>query len=278
MMGDSQPRRGYPSPMRILFLCSLLLNLGLAQETTLLPGAHAHNDYEHERPLLDALSHGFQSVEADIFLIGDALLVAHDRDKVDPKRDLKSLYLDPLRERVRRHRGHVYADSKEPFYLLIDLKSEGESTYRALHKTLTQYQEMLTEFREDKVLRRGVTVIISGNRPRQLLADLKPRIAAYDGRLGDLETADPKYIPWISDNWGNHFQWRGSGPVPDSDREKLMRVMKKAHARELQVRFWAIPDKREAWQLMRDTHVDFINTDRLEELSQFLQTDKPEGD
>ena len=44
-----------------------------------LAGAHAHNDYEHPRPLLDALSHGFQSVEADIFLIDDQLLVAHPK-------------------------------------------------------------------------------------------------------------------------------------------------------------------------------------------------------
>src|SRR5712692_10174041 len=39
--------------------------------------AHAHNDYEHKRPLLDALDHGFCSVEADVFLDGDALLVGH---------------------------------------------------------------------------------------------------------------------------------------------------------------------------------------------------------
>ncbi|MEU9588105.1 hypothetical protein AB0D70_32420, partial [Streptomyces werraensis] len=34
-----------------------------------LPRAHAHNDYEHDRPLLDALDHGFTSVEADIYLV-----------------------------------------------------------------------------------------------------------------------------------------------------------------------------------------------------------------
>ena len=39
--------------------------------------AHAHNDYEHPRPLLDALDHRFGSVEADIFLVGDQLLIGH---------------------------------------------------------------------------------------------------------------------------------------------------------------------------------------------------------
>jgi len=45
-----------------------------------LRGAHAHNDYQHERPLLDALAHGFQSVEADVFLVEGKLLVALNRN------------------------------------------------------------------------------------------------------------------------------------------------------------------------------------------------------
>jgi hypothetical protein len=47
-----------------------------------LPQAHAHNDYEHRRPLLDALSHGFTGVEADIYLVDGKLLVAHNRGDV----------------------------------------------------------------------------------------------------------------------------------------------------------------------------------------------------
>ena len=64
-----------------------------------LPQAHAHNDYEHARPLFDALDHGFCSIEADIWLVDDQLLVAHDFDKVSPERTLQGLYLDPLLER-----------------------------------------------------------------------------------------------------------------------------------------------------------------------------------
>ena len=67
--------------------------------------AHAHNDYEHPRPLLDALDHRFGSVEADIFLVGDQLLVAHDPADLDPTRTLESLYLDPLAARVKANHG-----------------------------------------------------------------------------------------------------------------------------------------------------------------------------
>ena len=35
---------------------------------------HAHNDYEHPRPLFDALDQKFQSVEADIWLNGKKIL------------------------------------------------------------------------------------------------------------------------------------------------------------------------------------------------------------
>src|SRR5512135_1483640 len=49
-----------------------------AQPTPLVH-AHAHNDYQHERPLLDALDRGFCSVEADVHLVNGELLVAHAR-------------------------------------------------------------------------------------------------------------------------------------------------------------------------------------------------------
>ena len=63
--------------------------------------AHAHNDYEHDRPLYDALDHGFKSVEADIYLVGDQLLIGHDPTDLTPERTLQSLYLDPLKKIVR---------------------------------------------------------------------------------------------------------------------------------------------------------------------------------
>src|SRR5688572_1847327 len=71
--------------------------------------AHAHNDYEHARPLLDALDHGFCSVEADIWLTPEGLLVGHDRKDLQPGRTLEALYLEPLRERFVAHGGRFIA-------------------------------------------------------------------------------------------------------------------------------------------------------------------------
>jgi hypothetical protein len=116
-----------------------------AQPTPLIR-AHAHNDYEHARPLLDALDHGFCSVEADIFLIEGRLLVAHDRGDVKPERTLQALYLDPLRECVRQNRGRVYTNGPE-FSLLIDIKDKWQETYPVLRKVLEGYADILTRWR-----------------------------------------------------------------------------------------------------------------------------------
>src|SRR5436853_7424002 len=116
----------------------------------LLPQAHAHNDYEHARPLLDALDHGFCSVEADIWLVGGDLLVGHDRKDLKPGRTLEALYLEPLRERVKANGGRVYRGGPA-FCLLIDVKTEAEATYVALDKVLARYADILTATRDGKV-------------------------------------------------------------------------------------------------------------------------------
>ena len=105
--------------------------------------AHAHNDYRHDRPLLDALDHGFVGVEADIYLQDGQLLVAHDRDELTPDRTFDGLYLRPLDERVTQQGGHVYADGSD-LMLLIDIKADAEAVYVVLDQLLAGYACMLT--------------------------------------------------------------------------------------------------------------------------------------
>ena len=93
--------------LRAAVLCALFLQTAwLTAAVTPLPNAHAHNDYHHPRPLLDALEVGFCSVEADVYLVGDELLVAHDREDLVPEKNLKDMYLTPLLER-EIGRAHV---------------------------------------------------------------------------------------------------------------------------------------------------------------------------
>src|SRR5689334_1902013 len=111
--------------MKFLLPMALLI-AGCTSQPMLLTNAHAHNDYKHMHPLFDALGAGFCSVEADIWLVGDQLLVAHELAETQPDRTLQKLYLDPLCKFVSH-------DSR-PITLLIEIKSNPQPTYAKLRE------------------------------------------------------------------------------------------------------------------------------------------------
>lgn len=233
--------------------------------------AHAHNDYEHERPLLDALDHGFCGIEADVFLVDDKLLVAHERRNLRPDRTLESLYLDPLAARTKQNGGRVYRDGP-PITLLIDFKTDAGPTYKALRKTLEKYRDMLSVIEDGRFREGAVQIVISGNRPSldELLVE-GTYYAGYDGRLSDLDSQVPTHsMPLISDSWLSHFRWRGKGPMPEAEQQKLKDAVERAHKAGRKIRFWAIPDNPAMWQAMHDAGVDLINTDNLDGLQKFF--------
>ncbi|MGH2349058.1 MAG: phosphatidylinositol-specific phospholipase C/glycerophosphodiester phosphodiesterase family protein [bacterium] len=239
--------------------------------------AHAHNDYEHRRPLLDALERGFTSVEADVWLVGGDLLVAHDLSATQADRTLKALYLDPLRRTVQQNGGRVYPGYGTAVTLLIDIKSDAAATYRVLHEQLRGYEQMLTVFTPTATREGAILVVISGNRPREVMQGQEVRYAGYDGRLTDLGTlaASRTFMPLVSDNWLLQFRWGGIGPMPDDERGRLKSLVERAHARGQRVRFWATPDAPGAatdavWLELLRAGVDYINTDQLDALRQFL--------
>lgn len=237
--------------------------------------AHAHNDYHHTRPLLDALAHGFCNVEADIHLVDGKLLVGHDRQDLSNEQTLEKLYLDPLKDRVKQNNGSVFV-SQVPFTLLIDFKTAAKPTYLALEKRLADYQNMLTEFTSTNIRPGAVTVIISGNRPTDLMAAQSRRWAAVDGRLSDLGGSNPaSLMPLISDRWPSHFTWNGRGEFPPKEKQKLLALVQQSHTAGQRLRFWATPDNRTMWQALAEAKVDLINTDNLSGLQKFLQESLP---
>jgi hypothetical protein len=231
---------------------------------------HAHNDYEHKRPLLDALDHGFCSVEADIFLVEGQLLVAHQRNQVKPERTLEKLYLEPLRGRVKMNRGRVYDNGPE-FTLLIDIKTDWKTTYPVLREVLKMYADMLTTFRENSRETNAIMAIITGDRSKSMFEGESLRYAALDGELEDLGSILPSTsIPWISSNWARSFKWRGKGAIPDDEKARLKQIVAKAHSEGRRVRFWGSPDFPEFWHELIEDGVDLINTDDLEGAQRFL--------
>ncbi len=237
-----------------------------------LPNAHAHNDYEQSRPLWDALDQGFTSVEADVYLINDTLFVAHERPTFNnPAHTLENLYLKPLVERIAQNGNQVYGGYKGPVYLMIDFKTEAESTYKALDKLLQNYRALLTSYKGNTPKAGAVTLFISGNRPIETLKKSKERLASLDGRPADLgKKLSAQLMPVVSDNYANHLSWRGKGEMPDEQFQKLSQLVKKVHAEGKKLRLWACPEDPVVWKKLREAGADFLSTDQLELVKEFL--------
>lgn len=252
-------------------MLGLTAHLNCEAEVAPLKQGHAHNDYEHERPLFDALENGFCSVEVDIFLVEGVFLVGHDKKDLRPEKTIQNLYLNPLRERIRKNGGRVYKGGP-PLTLLIDVKSDGSKAYARLRTLLAKYSDILSGLDEGKWVQRAVTAVISGNRAKDLIATDGSRHAGIDGRISDLESSAQSHLmPLISDRWGSHFKWRGDGEFPKDERSKLHELVKKVHQSGRKIRFWATPDKVSVWRELNEASVDLINADNLSGLRQFLR-------
>jgi hypothetical protein len=251
---------------------ALVIPMCASAQLSPLEHAHAHNDYVHARPLLGALELGFNSIEADVYLVNGQLLVAHNRDSVDTQRTLEALYLAPLRAYVQQHGGRAYP-GVQPLTLLIDVKSDSEATYASLDSLLRRYADLFTIFAGDVVIQGPVIAVISGERAIGAMRKARVRFAGVDGRLADLRQSLPAtraLMPLVSDSWDHITKWKGDGVAPVTIRRDLERVVTLAHRQGKRIRFWGTPDNEAVWQLLLDARVDLIGADDLDALRTFL--------
>lgn len=214
------------------------------------PG-HSHNDYEGDEPLTKALNLGLKSIEADVHLINDELYVAHDTPyDISLKKTLEEMYLEPLAK----------SDFDQyPLYLLIDIKTEAESTYRKLREVLKKYQS------------KQIVYVISGNRAIDLIANDEAKLMAIDGRPDDVDkNFTSQEMPMISQNYKYFFSSRDPSKIDQNEIDKFKIFIDKAHKKHILVRLWASPDHKEMWKFLENQGVDFINTDDPTALANYI--------
>lgn len=145
---------------------------------------HSHNDYWRKVPLYDALHWGCTGVEADVWLLNEELYVGHNTASLTRKRTFRNLYVNPLVALIdtmnpnntlgttSRH-GVFDEDPDQSLVLLVDFKTSGRETYRYVQKQISALREKdyLTYYDGEKIHKRAVTVVGTGNTPFDMVVN-----------------------------------------------------------------------------------------------------------
>jgi len=236
-----------------------------------LPAAHAHNDYNHERPLLDALTYGFTSIEVDVLLIDGELYVGHEmpESSIHNLNTLNELYLKPLDSIIGLNRGFLFPEYRELCYLMIDIKSNPYETYALLYEQLATYKSWIYSPKLNPAGK--VVVFLSGNRPVDEVINDPDQLLSLDGRPDDLGKGYTKtQMPVVSQAFYLYSQWRGVGEMNTEDKAGIKSLAEAVHLEDKKLRLWAHPDNIHAWELLQDLGVDIINSDDLVGVYQYF--------
>ena len=260
---------------------------------------HSHNDYERQIPLYDALNVGCTSIEADIWLQGDDLLIGHTESSLDPSRTLKSLYLDPLtsilgdrnpdldlndgEDHSGSLKGVFTANSTTSLILLVDVKTDSAATLPVLMKQLSplRKQGLLTHFDGSRTIQGPITVVATGNTKFDAIYYAKDRFVFFDAPLdhkwrednpadAKLYNKDNSYYASVSfEKAIGKPSFRGD--LSDEQITKIKEQVQGAHTRGLKMRYWDTPAGEKIWKQLWKEGVDVLNVDDLKKAKQFLE-------
>jgi len=222
---------------------------------------HSHNDYDRNVPFWNAYAQGMHSIEIDLVLADNALFVAHDLEDRQANRTIETLYLKPLQQAVELHFGNPSG-----LQFLIDLKGDAHQSMALLAPILKKY--------EDLIVQQNLVFVISGNKPELSYFIGLPSYIQVDLQVQDTfknETALADKIGLVSYNFQSISTWKGQGKLDKKEEDQLKQLIVKAHQMNKPIRFWATPDTPEAWQLLSQLNVDFINTDQPAALHLFFK-------
>jgi hypothetical protein len=260
-----------PFIMKNLVLIFLLLSTGRAMAQTNVyttANAHAHNDYQHEPPLLAAYNNRFGSVEADVYLNEDEILVAHSERDIPNHKTLEDLYIKPLIAYIKANNGHVYEDTTRSLILMLDVKSDATTTMSKIVDLFSQYPD-ITQCK-------SVMILISGNKPGPGSYGSYPPYIWFDGLLSSrYKKEELSRIAVLSDNFKEYTTWKGAGDPPAKDWLALQKAVAKGHELGKKVRFWNTPDTEEGWPKVLELGVDYIDTYSIKSLAEYLKKNTP---
>ena len=249
--------------MNILGYLALLLfsaNVAVSQYST--ANAHAHNDYLNTHPFSTAFENRFGSIEVDVFPVNGQLLVAHDKDKVNPLKTISNMYLHTLAEKIK-------TDTFTNIKLLVDIKEGYKESLTLLIESLQPLKDHLSVPGKQN----RITILVSGRRPPPSEYHQYPLYIFFDD---DLRLPhDPQQwnkVGQVSLQFSRYSSWKGEGHIKQEEQQRLRRVIDSVHQAGKTIRFWGAPDNMLSWECQVEWGADLIGTDKIEELAAFLRS------
>jgi len=237
----------------------------MAQYSTL--NAHSHNDYVNDPPFWLAYNNHFGSIESDIWAVDGDLFVAHNRKDIRAGQTLDVLYIKPIVKLVRDNTGKAWKDQTSTFQLLIDIKTKVEPALSILVEKLKSYPEIF----DPNVNKNAIRIVITGNRPDPSEFGKYPDYIYFDGILSlNYSEQQLNRVALFSENLKKFTLWNGEGNIIEKDKIRLQHVIDSVHALNKKTRFWNAPDNEIAWVTFINMGIDYINTDHISELAEFL--------
>ncbi|KAI9759626.1 MAG: hypothetical protein M4579_002194 [Chaenotheca gracillima] len=259
---------------------------------------HSHNDYWRDLPFYSALSVGAISIEADVWLYNDTLYVGHEQSALTKERTLKSLYIDPILDTLRRENpespfvdgptknGVFDTAGTQTLYLWIDIKTDGETAFPYVVKALEPLRSAgyLTTVNDTSSTTSTpftgpVTVIGTGNTPLSAVRDLSPRDVFYDAPLPALAASAPASMSEnitssspitliASVDFAAVFGNVVNVTLNDTQMDTMRDQISGAHDKGIGVRYWDTPawpvsTRNAIWRLLVNEGVDLVNVDDL---------------
>ena len=238
--------------------CGLLLFIILSSVAIGQPLIHAHNDYQQAQPLTKALQYKVFSIEADVFLYNNKLVVAHDKRELPTAPALDSVYLQPIVALFAKHKGRISNDTNYAPILMIDIKTNGEAV---LAKLLSMLQVHRSVF-DRTINKQAVQIVISGSRGPVTAWNGYAPIIFFDGRpTENYDSTTLERVAFISDSYFNYL----------ANSAGIVQAAAAIHGKQKLFRLWGCPDTVAGWQLVLQQGVDILNTDKVEACSKLFK-------
>ena len=76
----------------------------------------------------------------------------------------------------------------------------------------------------------------------------------------------------MSDDLHHYTHWNGLTDIPAAELPALQQAIRRSHSLQKPVRLWDSPDFPQAWSQLMKLQVDYINTDHIRQLADFLRS------